>query len=125
MRRTDKFLISKRPYAIDPSTLWSRNTGTRWHVRVNAVWFRRKAGGLGAYIGTLWDIQEEEPRTALEMVERHVDGRYGGDTQGRWNGSSYWGTGTLDDQVAHLKILRPMLAGFPEIPPGFDGWWTF
>jgi hypothetical protein len=25
----------------------------------------------------------------------------------------------------HLKILRPMLANYPALPDGYDGWWRF
>ena len=25
----------------------------------------------------------------------------------------------------HLELLRSMLAGYPEIPPSFDGWYVF
>jgi hypothetical protein len=134
----DGFAISKRPYAVDLDSFqaeWHEYTwsgepppGARkgtWRCTIQAVWFRRRSGVTVACIGDLWDIQTEEPKTALEMLERHDDGRYGGDTQGRWNGEGYWGNVTLAEQNEHLEILRPMLAAYPAVPPGFDGWWRF
>jgi hypothetical protein len=29
------------------------------------------------------------------------------------------------DDAQHLELLQPMLAGYPEIPPSFDGWYVF
>lgn len=132
MIREARFLISRRPYAVDLSSL--RGTvnltpqGRRpsyYEGRVDAVWFRRKQGVTVACIGTLWDLQDDEPADAVEFLARHDDGRYGGDCRGRWDGTSYWGNVPLTVQEQHLEILRPMLAGYPAIPGGFDGWWRF
>jgi hypothetical protein len=138
--REDRFVISRRPYAVDLSSL--RGTvepspqGRRpsyYRGRIDAVWFRRKTIGWGAdkntitvaCIGTLWDSQDDQPANAREFLERHDDGRYGGDCDGRWDGTSYWGNVTLEQQKQHLAILRPMLANYPAIPDGYDGWWRF
>jgi hypothetical protein len=137
--RTDRFRISKRPYAVDLSSFnakWHENTWTgeppknarkgTWHCTIQAVWFRRRSGLTVACVGYLWDIKLAEPADALVFLEAHDDGRYGGTTLGRWDGSGYWGSEvTLEEQSQHLEVLRPMLAGYPAIPPGYDGWWTF
>lgn len=79
MIRDSRFLISRRPYAVDLTSL---------------------RGG---------------------METRHD----GGHCDGRWDGKSYWGDVTLDEQAKHLAVLQPMLAAYPEIPVGYDGWWRF
>lgn len=132
MIREARFLISRRPYAVDLSSLRGTVTpsprGRRpsyYEGRVDAVWFRRRQGVTVACIGTLWDLQDDEPADAVEFLARHDDGRYGGDCAGRWDGTSYWGNVPLTVQEQHLEILRPMLANYPAIPGGFDGWWRF
>ncbi|MEU8362339.1 hypothetical protein AB0C27_40605 [Nonomuraea sp. NPDC048882] len=133
MIRDTRFLISRRPYAVDLASLRGsvKTTGpgatarTYYDGRINAVWYRRRRGVTVACIGTLWDLQDDQPADAVQFLGRHTDGRYGGNAEGRWDGRSYWGNGTLAEQQQFLAILRPMLAGYPEAPAGFDGWWRF
>jgi len=134
----DKFLISKRPYAVDLDSFrseWHEITwggeppanapkGT-WRNTIQAVWFRRRHGVTVACIGYLWNSGREQTTRALDMLRDHTDGRYGGTAEGRWDGDGYWGDVSLAEQEQHLAILRPMLAAFPAVPPGYDGWWTF
>jgi len=121
MRREERFILSHRPYAVDLSSL--RVDGT--YARVDAVWFRRRQRVTVACIGYLWDYQRPVPHIAMEFLDRHDDGRYGGKCEGRWDGERYWGAQDPDVIERHLAILRPMLANFPTIPDGYDGWWTF
>lgn len=132
MIREDRFLISRRPYAIDLSSLRGNITltpnGRRpsyYDGRINAVWFRRKQGVTAACIGTLWDLQDDEPTDGTEFLARHDDGRYGGDCEGRWDGTGYWGAQEPEVIDQHLALLRPMLAAYPAVPEGYDGWWRF
>lgn len=130
MIREDRFLISQRPYAVDLASLRGgmrprQNGGEFYDGRINAVWYRRRRGATVACIGTLWDLQDQRPVDAVDFLRAHGDGRYGGNCDGRWDGSSYWGNSTLTDQARHLAILQPMLANYPEIPDGYDGWWRF
>ncbi|MFI1525459.1 hypothetical protein [Streptomyces griseus] len=132
MRRTERFLISRKPFAIDLGSLLGNRTDTPqgrnpycYDGRINAVWFRRRHGITVACIGDLWDLQHPQPADARQFLEQHQDGRYGGDCHGRWDGESYWGNVTLEEQQRHLAILQPMLANYPDVPPGYDGWWTF
>jgi hypothetical protein len=136
--KMEKFLISKGPYAVDLDSFKAEWHETRWngepppnarkgtwHCTVDAVWFRRRRRETVACIGTIWDICTEAPADVHEFLKGHNDGRYGGNTEGRWDGASYWGTGTLEEQQEHLKILRPMLENYPAVPPSYDGWWRF
>ncbi|MFF7411596.1 hypothetical protein [Streptomyces lydicus] len=130
MIREDRFLISRKPYAVDLDSLrlgtQERRDGSHFYSgRIDAVWFRRRRGITVACIGQLWDFQDDKPTTARDFLERHADGRYGGDCIGRWDGESYWGNVTLEQQEQHLAILQPMLANYPAIPAGHDGWWRF
>lgn len=137
MIKMEKFLISKGPYAVELGSLRTKYSepthngepipGARgtWHCTIQGVWFRRRRGETVACIGELWDIQREQPQNALQFLERHDDGRYGGTTEGRWDGDSYWGNVSLETQQEHLKILRPMLANYPAVPAGYDGWYCF
>lgn len=131
MRKSDAFRISRKLYAVNLTSLTTQQyTGPSGHPyyagRIGAVWFRRKNGRLTAYIGALWDYQDGLATTdPIEFLTRHDDGRHGGDCDGRWDGTSYWGPGTLADQHRHLAVLQPMLENFPAIPPGYDGWWSF
>lgn len=136
MRREPEFTLSHRPYAVDLGSLrlktHTRDNGTHYYSgRITAVWFRRRrpAGGgpltTVACIGELWDYQDADPADGRAFLDAHTDGRYGGDCTGRWDGERYWGEQEPDRITADLNLLRPMLGNYPEIPDGFDGWWTF
>ena len=132
MIREDRFLISRKPYAVDLTSLRGSRTDTPqgrneyyFGGQVDAVWFRRRKGLTVACIGTLWDLQHPEPADAVQFLTQHDDGRYGGECAGRWDGTGYWGAEEPAVVEQHLAILRPMLANYPAIPPGHDGWWTF
>jgi hypothetical protein len=129
--------MSHKPYAVDLSRL---REGSHGFFYVDAVWFRRRRrGGFGpggtvvtvACVGNLHAIQRPAPATAREFIERYTDGRRGGDCEGRWDGTGYWGAEEPDVQAKHLDLLRPMLDGYtadpknPALPAPFEGWWTF
>ncbi|WP_445520500.1 hypothetical protein [Streptomyces sp. NEAU-174] len=129
MIREGKFLISRRPYAVDLSSLrrLERDPGKTWAwCVVDAVWFRGRKTEPVACIGTLRTIIDNPaPADAREFLERYTDGRYGGDCDGRWDGENYWGAQKPEVIEQHLALLRPMLANYPEIPAGHNGWWRF
>lgn len=134
MIRSDRFLISQRPYAVDLSTVTGdqhpRGERFAFSGSVDAVWFRRQSGSTRACIGTLGLWSHYLPRL-LDLDDPHdilsadLDGRYGGDCHGRWDGERYWGAQELGAMEQHLTLLRPMLDGYPELPSGYDGWWRF
>jgi hypothetical protein len=129
MIREDKFLISRKPFAVnlDSFRRREREPGNSWAwFTVDAIWFRGTKDQPVACIGDLHTlIDDPEPTTAQEFLERFTDGRYGGNCEGRWNGTGYWGAEDLDIQRQHLAVLKPMLANYPARPDGWDGWWTF
>jgi hypothetical protein len=132
--REDRFLISRRPYAVDLSTLagdqQDRGDRISYSGSVKAVWFRRQGGVTRACVGSLglWShylperLNLNEPR---EVLSADLDGRYGGDCHGRWDGESYWGAQKPETIEEHLELLRPMLTNYPTIPASHDGWWRF
>lgn len=117
-----RFAISRRPYAVDLSSL---HTSGDSDAQINAVWYRRRNGATVACVGHLWDIQHPLPKDAAEFLARHDDGRYGGRCEGRWDGENYWGAQQPAEIQRHLELLRPMLTAYPAIPDGYDGWWRF
>ncbi|MFI2761383.1 hypothetical protein ACH5A3_21315 [Streptomyces echinatus] len=130
MIRTDRFLISRKLYAVDLTSLTGTLDTTSltpvYKGSINAVWFSRHKGRTTACIGTLADFQDAEPADAEEFLTCLTDGRRGGYCHGRWNGTSYWSDPWQPGQRdAHLAILQPMLATPTEFPAGYDGWWRF
>lgn len=134
MIRETRFLISRKPFAVDLNTLTGsqhpRGDRHAFSGTANALWFRRQNGVTRACLGTLklWSHYLPEP---LDLDDPHailtadLDGRYGGDCHGRWDGERYWGAQEPDVIEEHLAVLRPMLNRYPALPPGHDGWWTF
>lgn len=134
MIRETRFLISRKPFAVDLNTLTGsqhpRGDRHAFSGTANALWFRRQNGVTRACLGTLklWSHYLPEP---LDLDDPHailsadLDGRYGGDCDGRWDGERYWGAQEPDVIEEHLAVLRPMLNRYPALPPGHDGWWTF
>ena len=134
MIRETKFLISRKPYAIDLSTVTGKQQprGDRYTFSgtANAVWYRRQNGVTRACLGTLMlfshylpaPLELDDPRAILSA---DLDGRYGGDCHGRWDGENYWGSQKPFEMDLHLMLLEPMLADYPVIPDGYDGWWTY
>lgn len=128
MYREDKFVMSHRGYAVDLSSFRRRDLyeHDEWFM-VDAVWFRRKSGVTAACIGYLDDgFRRTAPRDVIEFLEQYEDGRYGAKCLARWDGTSFWCAGQDPEENArYLELLKPMLDGFPAIPPGHDGWWRF
>ena len=134
MIRSGKFLISQKPYAVNLDTVTGEHSvhhgWTYFTGKVDAVWFRRKDKTTRACLGSLYlwsnrmdgELDLSTPETILSF---DFDGTGGANCYGRWDGENYWGSERLDVQERHLDLLRPMLANFPTIPAGFDGWWRF
>lgn len=123
MIHEDRFVLSRRPYAVKLDSLRSDE---HHFARMDAVWFRRRNGVTYACAGTLWDLQRPVPRDAADFLARHDDGRYGGEAEARWDGKTLWAPEKSEDQRAdYLAVLRPMLDNYPACPDGFDGWWRF
>jgi hypothetical protein len=132
--RDDRFLISRKAFAIDLATVTGdqhpRGDRFAFSGHADAVWYRRKDGITRACIGTLglWDhylprlLNLDDPH---DILTADLDGRYGGDCHGRWDGERYWGAQEPEVMEQHLAVLRPMLANCPTIPAGYDGWWRF
>ena len=130
MIREDRFLISRRPYAVDLDSFRITDvrdypTGTWYAARAAAVCFRWRDGLTLACLGELRSSAQAEPKTAEEFLTAYTDGRYGGDCHGRWDGARYWGAQEPAVIEQHLALLRPMLADYPACPDGWDGWWRF
>lgn len=121
MKREEKFVLSHRPYAVDLGSL----TRDKTYHRVVAAWFRRRKGVTAACLGYLGSFQSPIADGASQFLEHYDDGRYGGECEARWDGTGYWGYEQPEIVADNLAFLRPMLANYPAVPDGFDGWWRF
>lgn len=121
MQRDGDFKISRKPYAIGLDSL---KIGDHGYATMEAAWFRRRNSITVACLGQLWDIHPDA-RNAADFLEVIDTGRYGGTALSRWDGHGYWGHEDPEQMVRDLEILRPMLSGFPAVPDGYDGWWSF
>jgi hypothetical protein len=121
--KASKFLISRPLYAVDLTTFELTGTG---RSNIDAVWFRRRKGSTVACFGNVWNYLRPRPQTAEGFLAAHDDNRYGGDCAARWDGRELWSPGSDELERADcLALLRPMLENYPEVPPGYDGWWGF
>jgi hypothetical protein len=135
MKREEKFVMSHKPFAVDLATfrdgeLYDHGGRFSVHAKIDAVWYRRKDGETRACVGVLglWSQNLKEPVDPLDPVavlSADLDSRYGGDCWARWDGTGYWGAERPETVAQQMALLRPMLENFPEIPDGYDGWWTF
>lgn len=127
MIREDRFLISRKPYAVDLDSLHvTEIVEGHTTATVNAVWFRRRRGETVAVYGELWDHQNPPSLSAREFLARHDDGRYGGHAMARWDGSTLWAPETsFEVALQRQVVLQRALSAYPEVPEGYDGWWTF
>lgn len=122
MIKTEKFLVSRPLYAVTLDTYRLSESGGSY---IDAVWFRRRKGVTVACAGEVWNYIRPRPQTAAEFLAAHDDNRYGGDCKARWDGTNLWSVLDEADRARYKALLVPMLAAYPEIPAGWDGWWGF
>jgi hypothetical protein len=120
------FRVYRPLYAVDLASFRTYPSDPAWGC-INAVWFRRKNKVLAACMGTVRSLQScNPPRDAAQFLAQHLDNRYGGDCQGRYDNRGYWGPdGSINTIVRQQRFLEAMLAAYPAIPEGYDGWWGF
>lgn len=74
-------------------------------------------------MGYLWTFGD---KSLDDFLQNESDGRYGGRTLARWDGSNLWAPEMSKDKADEcFEFLKPMLDNYPEIPGGFDGWWKY
>lgn len=136
MHREDHFVMSHRGYAVDMGSLCLETRvgykGEYANGEISAVWFRRKNGVTQAVVGELWDSQWDIPKDAVQFLEQHDDGRYGGRPFARWDGTSFWCAGQDPEENArHLELLRTVLDAYhanpkaPDLGDRWNYWWRF
>jgi hypothetical protein len=132
MIRAIRLAVSRPMYAFNPST-WRPHPAGSWFV-VDAVWFRRKNGRTLAAMGTYHPMvmrRDQEPAdgTYESWIGAADDNRYGGNHLASWDGAALLCTDppAVPPEVAaeRTAFLDAMLKGYPDPPPGHDGWWTF
>lgn len=131
MIRAARLAPSRPMYAFNPDTWKPTTYGVGFQV--DAVWFRRKNGKLLASMGTYHPMvgrRDLQPTDGLcaSWIAAADDNRYGGSHLASWDGSALL---CSDQPVApdvaaeRVVFLDAMLRGYPEVPSGHDGWWTF
>lgn len=131
----EKFVMAHKPYAIDLDSVRIESHKERdgkFFVSgsCDAVWFRKKNGVVRVCWGPLklWAHYMDEAAdisSPQEFLGTDFDGRYGGECNARWDGTRYWGSQNPDVIRFDLDGLKPMLEGFPQVPEGLSGWWSF
>lgn len=138
MIRAPKLLVSKPMYAFNPTTWREPYSG---NFEVDAVWFKRKRHGRGpdatmklvAVMGTyspsiFWPPLPTDGEY-LSWITAVTDNRYGGRHLSSWDGEALLTTDPprIPPELAaeRTAFLADVLAGYPNPPAGYDGWWTF
>lgn len=134
MNRTNRFVMSHRPYVVDLSS-WRRgemkthDNGRRSaHQHIDAIRFRRKQGLTVAHYGALRDFSDAD--NAADMLRLHDDGRHGGNWIAAWDGERCWTESPaaktdLDRYAEILDAALVRLLNDKAVPDGYDGWYTF
>jgi hypothetical protein len=113
-----KYAPSRTPYALDLSSFAVDKRG--W-ASVVAVWVTRKQGRTRVSSGQLRGFRD----STLTGFMVNFDGRYGGDCKARWDGESLWAPDLSPaEHAAEAARLDVILRGLPEVPDGYDGWYT-
>lgn len=128
IRQRDRFSLSEYFYTInlDSFNLVQREgfgSTSLGHGIVDAIWFKKKEGVLSVCKGRLWHM-DSRMQTVEDFMET-FDGRYGGSTHFKWNGTEMWSSDNnfLRMVEAHRE-LDPILSDFPNIPAGYTGWYS-
>jgi hypothetical protein len=119
IRQRDTFSASEFFYAINFDSLRVNGSSSS----VDAIWFKRKSGERAVCMGKLGSYGAGSQNPADFM--RNFDGRYGGNTKYKWNGTEMWSDDNIFvDMIEAHKILDPILKNFPNIPEGYTGWYA-
>lgn len=129
MIRAGHLAVSRPMYAFKPDTWREASTG----YQVDAVWFKRKDGILSAVCGTYEPfvqpfLNAPTDGTYESWIAAANDNRYGGSWAAKWNGVGllvYSAPVTPAAADEYVAFLDPILKSFPDVPAGYDGWWTF
>lgn len=120
-----KWAPSQKPYAFDLSTFRVPN---EWSATIDAVWPGRKNGVLTVTIGAFG--LSPHPLSGAETLPEMIaaaDLRYGGKWRAQWNGADLLVNPShpvsFKGKAALVTRLDAMLAAFPLVPAGFDGWY--
>ena len=130
MIRAPRLVPSRPMYAFNPAAWRERYPGS---FEVDAVWFKLKNGILSAVCGTYHPMVLRSDRQPTDgtyetWIATADDNRYGGSWVAKWDGTGLlvYATPVLPEVMEeHISFLDPMLKNFPDVPPSYDGWWTF
>lgn len=132
MRKINKWAISKRPYAILPSSFTETpySHSDRWpglngksRYSIQAMSAGRKNSRDTISIGHLEGISISG--CTLDQFIENIDMRYGLGTQYKWDGKNLWHETDVDfaKVIEAQKQLEEIYNNLPSVPNGWDGWY--
>lgn len=138
IRKSSKYTASTFFYAFNLNKVELQSSGTVLNstnvltsMSFPAVWFKRKDGETfisAGYLSHTIVHPEDHELTVEEAVDHFMekyDPRYGGTVEMKWDGDVMWAPEMRwTDVVKYQAILARYLDGFPNIPEGFDGWYS-
>lgn len=123
MIKAERFRIADRPFAVKLDSY--RVTDGYGSGEVDALWFRRRPGATIACAGVLRDFQSPVQPAVEEFLATCTAQDRGGVCAASWNGSRLWCQAGEEERARYKALLVPMLAAYPAVPPGYDGWYIF
>jgi len=124
LKKADKFLASKKLYAVNPETLIAKELGPkgyRFLYSVKAIWFGKSDDKLPAvFYGDLQSFATEE-------WDYETFAKKGSFSKGfaiaSWDGKKLWKKlhETLSEK--EQEMLKETLKNQPELPEGYQGWY--
>lgn len=128
MIRAARLAPSRSMYAFNPTTWRKASWGG---FTVDAVWFKRKKGRLVASMGSYDPMvlcRDAEPTDGAyaSWIAAADDNRYGGSHLASWDGEVLLCSDqpvAPDEMARRVEFLTVVLAGFPDPPVGWDGWY--
>lgn len=148
MIRMERYVHSRRPYAVRLSTFeverteweWQGAMHVSWRLRIRAGWHRGKVAAPETCLGWLtWTTSDDpwrhfDPKDILQRdlaaedaVKAYADGRYGGTCIAKSTGRGLWFADVTSPRVLQgmREELTEIADAFPQPPAGYSGWWTF
>lgn len=131
IKQSGKFTYREYFYALDLNSLVVKpiKDSALVSASVKGVWFKRENGLESVCMGTVrTHFTPEEEVTPDYFMEKYRNGRYGGSTKFKWDGTKMWSEDNIFTKMVEAHdYLDPILKNFIEnqsIPEGYDGWYS-
>lgn len=139
--KTDTFKFASTFYALDWDSFEYEISSKTVTGSVDAVWFKRQNGVTVCCTGVLTDTYNLERNNLVEgsiteaavkdVFVNQFDGRYGGNTEARWDGENLWAPGLpMKEMMSFASVMDVLLKTFNDsntyrqVPAGYVGWYS-